>query len=211
MQSGYSSHTCFPSVSLILNIWSHPTSLVLSLSPPRSHFLNLFSTSSFLKPKILTHHAVLVYIAEYTINQGVSPTLLFPLKDTPFTAYRQFYPMYAFLYQLGVFISRSSISFLVIPNLYAPSFLQVANLVLLATVSPSIPHQYHTAPPHSITQTNIKLALHVLLHPINLPDLPHNLLGRPARRAGVCKHFRAHPLYRPRRRSGVLSRCDERE
>ncbi|KAH8792139.1 protein btn-1 [Hyaloscypha sp. PMI_1271] len=74
---------------------------------------------------------LLVYIAEYTINQGISPTLLFPLKSTPFTAYRQFYPMYAFLYQLGVFISRSSISFLIIPQLYLPSLLQIANLALL--------------------------------------------------------------------------------
>jgi battenin len=39
--------------------------------------------------------------------------------------------MYAFLYQLGVFISRSSISFLIIPQLYLPSLLQIANLALL--------------------------------------------------------------------------------
>jgi battenin len=61
---------------------------------------------------------LLVYIAEYTINQGVSPTLLFPLKDTPFSAYRQFYPLYAFLYQLGVFISRSSSPFIRLHNLF---------------------------------------------------------------------------------------------
>ncbi|KAN0112337.1 batten's disease protein Cln3 [Hyaloscypha variabilis] len=78
---------------------------------------------------------LLVYIAEYTINQGISPTLLFPLSSTPFTAYRQFYPLYALLYQLGVFISRSSISFLLLPSLYTPSLLQILNLLLLTLQS----------------------------------------------------------------------------
>jgi battenin len=73
---------------------------------------------------------LLVYIAEYTINQGISPTLLFPLSSTPFSAYRQFYPLYAFLYQLGVFISRSSTPFIRLHNLYLPSFLQCLNLLL---------------------------------------------------------------------------------
>ncbi|ROT38128.1 BTN1 protein [Sodiomyces alkalinus F11] len=75
---------------------------------------------------------LLVYIAEYTINQGVTPTLLFPLDGTPFKEFREFYPMYGFLYQLGVFISRSSIPWVRIHNLYLPSLLQVGNLVLLA-------------------------------------------------------------------------------
>lgn len=74
---------------------------------------------------------LLVYIAEYTINQGVSPTLLFPLESSPFKEFREFYPFYGFLYQLGVFISRSSTAFIRIRHLYLPSFLQVGNLVLL--------------------------------------------------------------------------------
>ncbi|CZR52586.1 probable Protein btn-1 [Phialocephala subalpina] len=78
---------------------------------------------------------LLVYIAEYTINQGVSPTLLFPLDGSPFKTYRSFYPTYAFLYQLGVFISRSSSPFIRVHNLYAPSFLQIGNLVLLGLQS----------------------------------------------------------------------------
>lgn len=78
---------------------------------------------------------LLVYIAEYTINQGVTPTLLFPLPQTPFSTYRSFYPFYAFLYQLGVFISRSSTPFFRIHNLYLPSFLQCGNLALLVSQS----------------------------------------------------------------------------
>ncbi|KAI9373860.1 batten's disease protein Cln3 [Aspergillus egyptiacus] len=74
---------------------------------------------------------LLVYIAEYTINQGVSPTLLFPLTETPFAHFRAFYPAYNAIYQVGVFISRSSTPFFRIHNLYLPSFLQIANLALL--------------------------------------------------------------------------------
>lgn len=74
---------------------------------------------------------LLVYIAEYTINQGVSPTLLFPLESSPFREFREFYPFYGFLYQLGVFVSRSSTPFVRIHRLYLPSLLQVANLALL--------------------------------------------------------------------------------
>ncbi|ODH39738.1 hypothetical protein ACO22_01784 [Paracoccidioides brasiliensis] len=74
---------------------------------------------------------LLVYIAEYTINQGVSPTLLFPLSSTPFSHFRAFYPAYNAIYQTGVFISRSSTPFFRIHDLYLPSFLQVINLVVL--------------------------------------------------------------------------------
>ncbi|CAG9988632.1 unnamed protein product [Clonostachys byssicola] len=73
----------------------------------------------------------LVYVAEYAINQGVAPTLLFPVEESPFHEYRGFYPFYGFLYQLGVFISRSSTPFIRIHHLYIPSFLQVGNLLFL--------------------------------------------------------------------------------
>ena len=75
---------------------------------------------------------LLVYIAEYTINQGVAPTLLFPLPQTPFKHYRAFYPTYNAIYQAGVFISRSSTPFFRIHDLYLPSCLQVVNLVVLS-------------------------------------------------------------------------------
>lgn len=91
---------------------------------------NLARTGKLFFPYMLP--LLLVYIAEYTINQGISPTLLFPLPSTPFTAYRSFYPLYAFLYQLGVFISRSSTPFFRLHNLYTPSLLQCLNLALLS-------------------------------------------------------------------------------
>lgn len=74
---------------------------------------------------------LLVYVAEYTINQGVTPTLLFPLKETPFEQFRAFYPAYNAIYQAGVFISRSSSPFFRIHRLYFPSLLQIANLAIL--------------------------------------------------------------------------------
>lgn len=76
---------------------------------------------------------LLVYIAEYTINQGVAPTLLFDIESpsTPFNSYRSFYPTYSFIYQAGVFIARSSLPILRLRHLYPPSFLQILNLFLL--------------------------------------------------------------------------------
>ncbi|KIW06473.1 hypothetical protein, variant [Verruconis gallopava] len=92
---------------------------------------NLRRASRLFFPYMLP--LLLVYIAEYTINQGVAPTLLFPLASSPFTEYRSFYPTYNAIYQTGVFISRSSTPFFRIHALYLPSLLQVGNLVLLAT------------------------------------------------------------------------------
>jgi battenin len=74
---------------------------------------------------------LLVYVAEYTINQGVAPTLLFPLEQSPFSHYRDFYSAYGAIYQVGVFISRSSTPFIRVHHLYLPSFLQVLNLAIL--------------------------------------------------------------------------------
>ncbi|KAI5954802.1 BTN1 [Candida theae] len=75
-----------------------------------------------------------VYISEYVINQGIAPTLLYPLEDLPhwlFTSYRDIYVVYGFLYQLGVFISRSSISFGVrIKKLHVLSVLQFVNVII---------------------------------------------------------------------------------
>jgi battenin len=75
---------------------------------------------------------LLVFIAEYVINQGVAPTLLFPIYESPFKDFRSFYPAYNAIYQAGVFISRSSTPFFRVHWLYIPSILQVLNLVLLS-------------------------------------------------------------------------------
>ena len=76
----------------------------------------------------------IVYFAEYTINQGVAPTLMFPIEQTPFSQYRDIYPTYATLYQIGVFISRSSSSFIRLrtpKKLYSVSFMQCGVLLFM--------------------------------------------------------------------------------
>ncbi|KAG0222853.1 battenin CLN3 protein [Actinomortierella wolfii] len=77
----------------------------------------------------------LVYFAEYTMNQGVLPVVLFPLEQTPFHRMRDHYVTYSAIYQLGVFISRTlagSDYFLPrLDNLWIPSLLQLLNLALV--------------------------------------------------------------------------------
>ncbi|KAK6420692.1 battenin CLN3 protein [Oleoguttula sp. CCFEE 5521] len=108
----------------------------------RSLKTNLLRARKLVIPYMLP--LFLVYVAEYTINQGVAPTLLFPLPKTPFKNYRAFYPTYAAIYQLGVFTSRSSLPFIRVRTLYAPSVLQILNLALLSAhaVTPFIPSVY---------------------------------------------------------------------
>lgn len=119
----YTSHSPRPSSPSLLQQKDSHNSLASHLRRTRALFI------PYMMPLLL------VYVAEYTINQGVSPTLLFPLSSTPFSHYRSFYPLYAFLYQLGVFISRSSSPFIRLHNLYLPSLLQCLNLALLLTHS----------------------------------------------------------------------------
>jgi len=121
----------------------------------RSSFIHTFKrnlrrTKKLFYPYMLP--LLLVYIAEYTINQGVSPTLLFgtdqpdgrSIPSPPFEHFRDFYPTYNTIYQLGVFISRSSHLLIRIHALYPPSLLQCLNLALLTlqALYPFIPNVY---------------------------------------------------------------------
>ena len=90
---------------------------------------------SLVRPLILPYMVplFLVYFAEYSINQGISPTLLFELKDMPFSRYRDVYPTYATIYQVGVFCSRSSSPFFRLRRLYIPVLGQCFLLGLMLT------------------------------------------------------------------------------
>lgn len=75
---------------------------------------------------------IVVYFAEYTINQGVLPTL------DRFNGGKKNVELYArfqFAYQVGVFVSRSSIEFVKVRRLWFLSLLQVINLVFLVTAA----------------------------------------------------------------------------
>ncbi|QPG76275.1 hypothetical protein FOA43_003661 [Brettanomyces nanus] len=92
---------------------------------------HILVTVERIKPYFVPYMGPLftVYMAEYIINQGISPTLLFPLKDMPFAHFRDAYVTYSTLYQTGVFISRSSGALVKLDHLYIPSLLQVVNLL----------------------------------------------------------------------------------
>lgn len=110
------------------------------LLPPRDYVPVDIDLNSDSEPQIKTIDRIkplvrpfiiplmLVYIGEYVINQGISPTLLFDLNDMPFAAYRDAYVTYSTLYQVGVFISRSSAPWVRIHQLYLPAALQLLNV-----------------------------------------------------------------------------------
>jgi len=77
----------------------------------------------------------IVYFAEYLINQSVTPVLLFP-ETTTFSGKEYVY--YQALYQVGVFISRSSVNLVSIKNIYLlqlPAVFQVLNAIILSVTA----------------------------------------------------------------------------
>lgn len=113
---------------------SDPAELTFSKPLLKSHISKtLKEIKILLKPYMIPLCSV--YISEYVINQGIAPTLLFPLDELPswlFKSFRDIYVVYGFLYQLGVFISRSSINFGIrFKNLYIFSILQFINVLIL--------------------------------------------------------------------------------
>ncbi|OSX56866.1 hypothetical protein POSPLADRAFT_1158655, partial [Postia placenta MAD-698-R-SB12] len=88
-----------------------------------------------------------VYLFEYTINQGIAPTLIYPvpspdehwLMSKIIHSIRDYYPLWQLVYQTTVFLSRSTIS-LGLPALPArllplPALVQAAVLGTLALES----------------------------------------------------------------------------
>lgn len=73
-----------------------------------------------VKPMLLTYMVPLffVYVFEYTINQGIAPTLIYPVPSPDdywlishiIHSIRDYYPFWQLVYQATVFLSRSSIS-----------------------------------------------------------------------------------------------------
>ncbi|XP_068194096.1 battenin [Antennarius striatus] len=70
----------------------------------------------------------LVYLAEYFINQGLMELLYFPRF---FLSHAEQYRWYQMLYQIGVFVSRSSLCCVKIRKVLLLSLLQVVNAVVL--------------------------------------------------------------------------------
>ncbi|KAH7107062.1 batten's disease protein Cln3 [Auriculariales sp. MPI-PUGE-AT-0066] len=104
---------------------------------------------ALVKPLMLKYMLPLfcVYTLEYTINQGIAPTLIYPVPvpaQHPILRHiiksvRDYYPLWQLVYQTSVFFSRSSISF-GLPALPAsllplPAIVQAVVLGLLAVES----------------------------------------------------------------------------
>ncbi len=95
-------------------------------------------------PILLVHYILplgVVYFAEYAINQGVLGTFrpssfgnLHSHAEGKDKSHR-LYTWFQLVYQIGVFVSRSSISFLKIGSLWAMPLLQCFNLIFLTLAS----------------------------------------------------------------------------
>lgn len=126
-----------------MEVYEQATEVRPKFDSKAEHLLaHITKTSRNMTPLILPYMVPLcsVYIFEYVINQAISPTLLFPLDDLPgwlFKEFRDIYVFYGFLYQVGVFLSRSSTMVGIrIRQLYILTFLQFGNVVF--TLSQSI-------------------------------------------------------------------------
>ncbi|XP_042205687.1 battenin-like [Homarus americanus] len=73
-----------------------------------------------------------VYIAEYVINQGLLELIYFPQEKMWLNHHEQ-YRWYQVIYQVGVFVSRSSVNCVHIHHIWKTSVLQWINVVLLLT------------------------------------------------------------------------------
>ena len=90
----------------------------------REKFLLIKSLRRFMLP------LGAVYFFEYLINQGVFELLYFP---NTFMSHSQQYRWYQLVYQLGVLISRSSLSCVTIRKIFLLSLFQGANLIILTS------------------------------------------------------------------------------
>ncbi|KAF8452454.1 batten's disease protein Cln3 [Boletus edulis BED1] len=117
---------------------------LLGQPPKVPVFLTAGDKWRLVKPMVLKYMLplFLVYTFEYTINQGVAPTLLYPVPSPRdgilskiIHSIRDYYPLWQLVYQSTVFISRSSIS-LGIPPLPETflSFPAVAQFLILVTL-----------------------------------------------------------------------------
>uniref|UniRef100_A0AAF5PFX8 Battenin n=1 Tax=Wuchereria bancrofti TaxID=6293 RepID=A0AAF5PFX8_WUCBA len=98
------------------------------------------------KPLILKYMfpLALVYFAEYFINQGLLELLVYDCAHSFGIGHHGQYRWYQVLYQLGVFISRSSVEFIQLQSSFIPliPILQTINAIFLFwdTLKSFIPH-----------------------------------------------------------------------
>ncbi|KAH7912867.1 batten's disease protein Cln3 [Hygrophoropsis aurantiaca] len=118
---------------------------IISSSPKDIVSLTASDKWRLVKPMLTKYMLPLfcVYTFEYTINQGVAPTLLYPVPSQERYAFlskiihsiRDYYPLWQLVYQTTVFLSRSSISLGIRPLpprlLPMPAIVQLIILLIL--------------------------------------------------------------------------------
>ncbi|KAI0786984.1 batten's disease protein Cln3 [Abortiporus biennis] len=100
---------------------SEEQQLEVDMEPKEPIGLSLVEKWTLVKPLLPKYMLPLfsVYLLEYTINQGIAPTLLYPVPSPTehwflsliIHSIRDYYPLWQLVYQATVFLSRSSISF----------------------------------------------------------------------------------------------------
>ncbi|OAX37129.1 batten disease protein Cln3 [Rhizopogon vinicolor AM-OR11-026] len=125
---------------------STPLSAEISVESKVSIGLSIADKWRLVKPMLLKYMLPLfcVYTFEYTINQGVAPTLLYPVPSHGLISkiihsIRDYYPLWQLVYQITVFLSRSTLSLGLKPLparfLPAPAIIQFVILVILVSES----------------------------------------------------------------------------
>ncbi|KAI6115303.1 batten's disease protein Cln3 [Pisolithus croceorrhizus] len=125
---------------------SERSSLLENELKSESVFLTTADKLRLLRPMVPKYMLPLfcVYLYEYTINQGIAPTLLYPVPSPErydflskiIHSVRDYYPLWQLVYQITVFISRSTISLGIPPVpvrlLPLPAVVQLTILITLA-------------------------------------------------------------------------------
>ncbi|KAG1737553.1 batten's disease protein Cln3 [Suillus paluster] len=148
-QSSSASYTLVPADDLATEITddlSAEDGLESHVEPKITVALSATDKWRLVKPMLLKYMLPLfcVYTFEYTINQGIAPTLLYPvpshgLLSKIIHSVRDYYPLWQLVYQTTVFFSRSSISLglktLPAHLLPAPAIIQFVILLILVLES----------------------------------------------------------------------------
>lgn len=110
------------------NISSTPVETVDNSVPTVADILTLREKFKIIPYLLITFMIPfgMVYLFEYTINQGLYELLYFP---NSFLSHSEQYRWYNVLYQVGVFVSRSSMNVVHIKHVWFIAFLQFLNIV----------------------------------------------------------------------------------
>lgn len=121
----------------------HPSGKNATLYTPMENQLTFQDKLELVKPLLRRFMLplALVYFFEYFINQGLFELLYFSNTNI---SHKDQYRWYQVLYQLGVFLSRSSVGLVEIKKLWFLPVIQAANCVLILThvISPYFANIY---------------------------------------------------------------------